>query len=143
MYHHYFALWAWRDDQDPQYITFDYEKFDGASPGSNYWQTVLNMFQGLPTAINENNFQYNSVKIYPNPVINNFTIELFSSRSEIISIELYNIIGEKAVTICDKQYISSGTSTLHFNLNYLRKGIYFLRINSVNVNIIQKIIFIE
>ena len=38
-----FSLWTWRADKSDEHIGFNYEKFDQNSPGSNYWDVVLQM----------------------------------------------------------------------------------------------------
>lgn len=40
----HFALWSWRTDASADFIDFDYEKFDAASPGADYWNTVQSFF---------------------------------------------------------------------------------------------------
>ena len=73
---------------------------------------------------------YNSLKLYPNPVTNIFTIE--SKNVEISKVEIYTVFGEKI-----KEFTSNFVS---ITTDKLPKGIYIIKIYSDKSSIIRKII---
>lgn len=74
--------------------------------------------------------------IYPNPVSGN-TITIFApNKSGETQISLYDIIGNQVLN-ANYKFIAG---KLNFDLGYLSKGIYFLKINHNKKNITRKII---
>ncbi|MCK9255340.1 MAG: PKD domain-containing protein [Bacteroidales bacterium] len=83
---------------------------------------------GLVTDI-ANNFK-NSIEIYPNPSSGNFKIQ---SENNIISIEIFDVFGK----ICFQDTFSSKIVEISEKLS---PGIYIIRINTANENVLQKLI---
>jgi hypothetical protein len=73
---------------------------------------------------------HNSLKLYPNPVKNIFTIE--SKNLEISKVEIYSILGEKIKEV-NSNFVSITTDKLP-------KGVYIIKIYSDKSSIIRKII---
>ena len=73
---------------------------------------------------------HNSLKLYPNPVTNIFTIE--SKNSTISKVEIYTVLGKKIKEITS----NFGSITI----DKLPKGIYIIRIYSEKSSMIRKII---
>ncbi|WP_225034758.1 endonuclease [Winogradskyella sp. SM1960] len=76
-------------------------------------------------------FDIDSVKLFPNPVKNNLTIDLKSNVDT--NIEIFDILGKRVL----KNTISK-TSTL--NLQALNKGIYIVKITQGNSKITRKLV---
>jgi len=93
------------------------------SGGMNLWwnETVTSISEGELSS---------KIKIYPNPVYNNLNIEYPSNNIEEISI--HNILG--------KQIFHSNDIEREIELDFLEKGIYILKIKTVNGMISKKII---
>jgi len=81
----------------------------------------------LSTGI-DNVFNENSISLYPNPVINNLTI---NSNKKIDKIEIYNSNG---------QLLINQTNTNQINFSQYNTGIYFVRIFKDNQSIYKKVI---
>lgn len=102
----------------------------GCSDATSKTITVVN-FPVSTNAIDELN---KSVKIYPNPTNDILNIELSLDKTTEVQFQLFNTIGQLALTanrqVSDNQRIS-------LNLNDLPSGIYFLQIQ-VNGSILSK-----
>ena len=72
------------------------------------------------------------VIIYPNPVTNNFKIELSNFDAKIISLSMYNVYGDK---IIDRK-ISNGI--YYFDASSFVNGIYLIRVQDTNGRQISK-----
>ena len=79
-----------------------------------------------------------NVYIYPNPLSNLGTIEIYH-EAEIKGIILYNISGQKVMNISEA-IIESGTHLINFDASGLIKGIYFMCVETGNKQTIIKIV---
>ncbi len=75
------------------------------------------------------------VKVYPNPFSSYISIELLQKADEVVTIELFNIIGRKIM--CERKSSNGFTIINLNNLENLPSGIYLLKIKIGN-QIIQK-----
>jgi hypothetical protein len=66
------------------------------------------------------------IKIYPNPVITDFSIELLTGLRGVVEFKLYNVSGS-TIFIRSINYQGTG-QTERFNIEYLPSGIYVLRV---------------
>ncbi len=89
-----------------------------------------------PTGIKEVSLE-NMFNIYPNPNNGNFIINTQLTKTENISISLYNLLGAKI-----KQFDYVKSYPLQMNLNDLPNGSYFIKLNSGN-NVLTKKVFIS
>ncbi|WP_458626518.1 T9SS type A sorting domain-containing protein [Winogradskyella sp. PC D3.3] len=86
-----------------------------------------------PLSVNEFNLE-NFIKIYPNPIQNNLTIEL-TNISEDVSYQIYNTLGQQI----SKGNLSS--SSMHtVNMSQYESGIYFVKISTSTSSMTQKLI---
>ncbi len=70
----------------------------------------------------------NSLKVYPNPVIDFITLKIDNLDDLVLSIELFDING-KLVKILEKEApVSNSIFTKNYNFTDLKCGIYFLKI---------------
>lgn len=77
----------------------------------------------------------NQLKVYPNPVVNKLTVLLENIDTPNTTISLYSLEGKK---VLEKKDINAAKVIL--NLSNLKKGLYVLRVNCKNNNIIRKIV---
>ena len=91
---------------------------------------VLNLYN--TNSLTSENFNTNNldVKLYPNPVRDILNIEI---ESDIQSIEIYNIQGQKVLSSNQKQ----------INVSDLASGMYLVRIQDIDNNIATKKIVIK
>ncbi|MFA4853420.1 MAG: T9SS type A sorting domain-containing protein, partial [Bacteroidales bacterium] len=67
----------------------------------------------------------NNINVYPNPFSNNTNVEFSIAKTENASFGVYNLIGEKVLSIDETAY-GAGTHTVTINANDLSQGIYYL-----------------
>ena len=98
--------------------------------------------------------QDNSVNVYPNPTSGELIIEMCDMRYEICDIRIFDVMGRTVsgfeTTPCPRQRgkVSGsenrkseiGQSGIAINISHLPSGIYFLRIQTENDVIIQKVV---
>lgn len=76
------------------------------------------------------------IRIYPNPSLGNFSAELLDSESSgKVHLEIYNMIGEKIITVELPE-----TNKILFDLSDRKPGVYLIRITSGINSIITKLI---
>jgi endonuclease I len=83
------------------------------------------------TELNVNDYQFNDITIYPNPVSNILNIQFNNSKET--QVEIYNILGKRVLT----KTISQSQS---INVENLKSGIYILKITQDNSTISRKLI---
>ncbi|WP_296385797.1 endonuclease [Winogradskyella sp.] len=103
---------------------------DGNSTGSNRVK-FDDLSYTCYSALSAEEFDIANVKLYPNPVKNNLTIDLKSDLDT--NIEIYDILGKKVF-----QSTLNKTSTI--NLQALKTGIYIVKITQDNATISKKLI---
>jgi hypothetical protein len=87
------------------------------------------------TGINTIKLNENEVHVYPNPVIDNFNLQLNSLTDSGLTVDLIDLTGHKISTLYDGE---TKTGDLNLNLSLstnrtvMTSGIYLLRINSGN-----------
>ncbi len=88
----------------------------------------------LPTSVNSK-FDFNQIKIFPNPTNDIINIEISNSMNEDISLNVYNSLGELLI---EKKFLNKTTD--YIDISHFSKGIYYLKIESANINKVEKII---
>ena len=68
---------------------------------------------------------HSKLKIYPNPSNSNTNISIYLSEKERISIELYNIQGQKIYNI-SQDVKEQGLHKFNLDCNNFRPGVYFI-----------------
>lgn len=99
-----------------------------------YYPIDIQYFRNI-SAINDNTNVSFEFKVYPNPVSDLVNIS-FQESTEIQSVEIMNLIGRSV----EEFEIKDSKKDLRLNIEGLEKGIYLLKINSNNRNIIKKIV---
>ena len=90
---------------------------------------ILNFGNTLNAVLaTDNSTKFNSLKIYPNPVINNFT---FDTTEKISSVELYDVLGRKLQSLQNQKTNS---------VEQLKSGVYFLKVKTDKNEYVEKII---
>lgn len=104
----------------------------GCTPGCGEYAYVDNMILQETTSIDEVQFN-NATIIFPNPA--NDVIQIQNSFSNIESVEVYSLPGEKLI---ERKSLSQSETVL--DVKNLRAGIYFLKIKSGNYSCCRKFI---
>ena len=95
----------------------------------NKWDTwIAEIHDNTVTGINENN-NVNSLSVFPNPVVETFTVEFSLSENTNLEIGIFDVSG-KMVKELYKGKGLQGDNVFSFNKANLTAGIYFLIINN-------------
>jgi len=98
-----------------------------------------NLVQNLivtPVGISENPVKRDQILVYPNPASENITLELFSSDSRNVQIEIYNLVG--ALVKKSEQKLISGLNQFPIGVSELPNGGYFISVNKSDGKIFSK-----
>ncbi len=81
------------------------------------------------TSVNDTNspLSYNLISAYPNPFNPTTTLEYRLKESSLVSIKIYDVIGNLVTTLINRE-VSAGVHKTSFNANNLPSGVYFSRI---------------
>jgi len=85
-----------------------------------------------------NNSSVNSLKIFPNPAIKYFDININSNKSTVLKIVISNILGQEVKS--ELFNINNGNNEYRINIETLRAGIYFINFELENEKITRKLV---
>ena len=102
----------------------------------NSWALEVCTRDAQVLAVNENAFNANNIKVYPNPSSGNFFIKSKDLGSNA-NVTIYDMNGRVVHT--SGFNAATGESTNEFNVN-LTKGVYLLKVTSSKANYTQKLI---
>lgn len=71
---------------------------------------------------------------YPNPFNPSTTIEFILPVDAIVTLKIYNVLGQEVATLANKELFTEGLNYLEFNASSLPSGVYFYRINADGVD---------
>jgi hypothetical protein len=92
--------------------------------GGSTWTTVISANFCTTTGVEEIE-SLSSFDVYPNPFSNSTTVEFSLTQPEKISIDVYNLLGEKVTSVAEATYgIGSHTATI--NADNLSQGVYYM-----------------
>ena len=80
-----------------------------------------------------------ATEVYPNPVVNDFTIDVTASKLGTLDIAIYSLEGIQ-VTGSKTFELKEGANTITQNVSNLAKGIYLVKVSNENINYTEKII---
>ncbi|MDL2238835.1 T9SS type A sorting domain-containing protein [Bacteroidales bacterium OttesenSCG-928-K22] len=89
--------------------------------GNSQQQTLEPLFFYGDDIIGINNFNFNESNVYPNPFVDMFTIEFSETISENIVLQIYDTSGK---LISTKNYVCSNETSITFNGQNIKKGVY-------------------
>lgn len=92
----------------------------------------------LPSAVNE--LTANSVKLYPNPAKGSFTIQTKSNTIVPVSIELYNMAGQKVLS---QNIMPTAAGVATVDASVVAKGLYVASITEGSRTYKQKLMIVE
>ncbi|OGC06344.1 hypothetical protein A2V82_16265 [candidate division KSB1 bacterium RBG_16_48_16] len=101
------------------------------------WTTAV---ENKPTpTINDFNLYQN----YPNPFNAQTVIRFSLAKSCPVTLELYNLLGEKVATILSKKRMNAGEQTIEFRADQLSSGIYFYRLDAGDFSEMKKMVLVR
>ena len=97
----------------------------------------LTAFAQQPSSGNNNetpfDVTYQSLKVYPNPVVSNAVLEFKLLEPSRVQVTLLNILGAQV-----RNLVNEGRQSIQFSADQLERGTYFIRL-SINGDIIKTI----
>jgi hypothetical protein len=101
-----------------------------------------------PTAISDKNKQVVRKFIlnqnYPNPFNTSTTITFILSKSDYVTLNIYDINGKKITTLIKNELRSDGNHRINFNANDLSSGIYFYQLSTkAHASMIKKMLLVK
>ncbi len=69
---------------------------------------------------------------YPNPFNPGTVIPFDLSAAAMVTVDVYNVIGQKVATIVNRNYPVAGSYTLPFSAKGISSGVYFVRLKAVS-----------
>jgi hypothetical protein len=86
-------------------------------------------YNGSPLGVPGNIQNSTALKVYPNPLADFTTLEFYVTKSKIIQITVFDVLGKK---VADRpaKVLPPGISTIELDLTGLNKGLYFCQIKS-------------
>ena len=105
-------------------------------------------FEPIITNISTDDFTvidgFRLMQNYPNPFNPSTTIWYQLSEAGIVSLKIFNSLGEEVATIIDDEYLDIGTHSLLFIVNSsLPSGVYFYRLQAGNYVETKKMILVK
>ena len=65
---------------------------------------------------------------YPNPFNPTTTIDFTLSEGSIVSLKVYNMLGQEIVTLLDRELMDEGDESVDFDASRLTSGVYFYKL---------------
>jgi len=131
------------------YLAFGFEGIAGPQSGSandllhsilNWFQTNTNINQQNRDKLVPNNF--NLYQNYPNPFNANTKIKYYIPENSLVSLKLYNIIGEEVATLMDSQQ-NAGEYEIFFDAGLLAGGIFIYKLEAGKFVDMKKFILLK
>ena len=89
-----------------------------------------------PSNVEETSFN-GSLSIYPNPTNGVFTIEMRDVQTDVYTIKVTNVLGQK---VFESDYSISGLHKENIDLSAFQKGVYLIEIKNSTATIAERII---
>ncbi|MEK7263575.1 MAG: T9SS type A sorting domain-containing protein, partial [Bacteroidota bacterium] len=81
------------------------------------------------TEIFSSPLQFRLDQNYPNPFNPQTTLSFGISNSSLVTLKIYNVLGQEVATLLDNELMEAGTHGLQFDASRLSSGVYFYRLN--------------
>ena len=82
----------------------------------------------------------NNINIYPNPAKDNLNINYYLTNDGLVTISLYNVLGEKVVDVINDNQVK-GSHNSNIDLKSVSAGVYTIKMTSgVNNTIVKRIV---
>lgn len=110
-----------------------------ASTEYELWPAGLTDVEDLGKAVPTS---FNLAQNYPNPFNPSTKIKFALPSEQMVSLKIYNVLGQEVATIVDQQ-MKAGSYSFDFNASKLSSGVYFYRIQAGNFGMTKKMLLIK
>jgi hypothetical protein len=114
---------------------------DGMALGDPYWFTNSPTTAIRHTATLPNKFTLYDA--YPNPFNPSTNIKYSISQTGLVSLKVYNSLGQLVRTLVNNVYQSKGDYQMNVNMDNLSSGVYFYRLEEGNNALTKKMILLK
>lgn len=83
-----------------------------------------------------------NMRVYPNPVNNEAVVEMELTESKELSLAIYNVLGER-VMLLEEGQVEKGSHSFTINTSHLVAGTYFVKIQSNDQSMSQKMVVVR
>lgn len=80
---------------------------------------------------------------YPNPFNPSTTISFTIPKKEVVTLEVYDLIGNKVTTLLNNEQKSAGRHSITFDARDLSTGLYLYKLRTGSHTIVKKMMFIK
>ncbi|MBI5220084.1 MAG: putative Ig domain-containing protein [Bacteroidia bacterium] len=77
--------------------------------------------------------EYKLYQNYPNPFNPTTTIQFDIPQEAMVTLKIYNLLGQEVATVLDGELFESGTQTVNFDASMLASGVYFYQISAKGI----------
>ncbi len=138
---------GWSDDFPPVYYALDYNFISGNSIKKIADRSIVTGVEEDATSF-ENVKGFGLVSNYPNPFNPSTIITFQLARSQNITVSVYNMLGQKIVTLVNNRKLSAGTNNVRWNGkdasgNSVSSGVYLYRISSPEYSVTKKMMLLK
>ena len=98
------------------------------------------------TDVKENNEisdNFHLIGIYPNPFNPTTKIDFSIGINEVVSITVYNLLGERVENIIRNKHFSPGKYTIQWNADGMPSGVYFIKFDTGSFSRTSKVILLK
>ena len=92
---------------------------------NNAWKIINTTTVGVPETLGPN---VPTLKLYPNPALEQVTLMFPSSTGETNTIQIYNLVGSLVYEM--KMLANNSTGTTTINISEFTSGVFFIKINN-------------
>jgi hypothetical protein len=127
------------------YLTFTFENIQDTNYRMTLLNNIWNWFGGNLTDIvskNKTVLEFHLSQNYPNPFNPNTTIEFSIPKSEKVNLEVYNVLGQKVITLISKK-LKAGIYKTTWNASGFASGVYFYKIKTESFEKTKKLILLR
>ena len=137
----------WVDANNAPY-TIDYNFYTGSSVKMRGSRPIVTGIKDRQTSDVSKVKGFGLVSNYPNPFNPSTTISFTLPKSNRVTIDIYNILGEKVRTLINNSEMSSGRKEIKWNGknqagNTLSSGVYIYRIHTPNNSVTNKMMMLK
>ena len=119
---------SYQADEEPGFFIGNNANQTNATDNIIWAQKVVPDYEGLNVGENPAVNPMTTTRIYPNPVVDQMTIEVNAAQASEMSISVYNLMGQK---VMDKNVnINTGINTPTLNTSSLSSGVYFVTVKA-------------
>jgi hypothetical protein len=133
--------WPLPEAEALKYSNTSFITTDGRPAGDPGW------FNGGYTGVEETTAQQPSKfalsEAYPNPFNPSTNVKFNLNKDGVVSLKIYNIMGELVKTVIDNEFRTTGEYTSFVNMNNLSSGVYFYTLSQGSQQITKKMMLLK